>query len=83
MKGNTVLIYQELKATVFQLIPYALLALLLVLFAQNQEDITQRSLNDIREDIQNQTEVLAAIRDNLRDSGLAVPPFRTGGAAND
>ena len=77
------LIYQELKATVFQLIAYALLALLLVLFAQNQEEGSQQSLNKIREDIQNQTEVLAAIRDNLRDSGLAVPPFRTGGAAND
>ena len=77
------LIYQELKATVFQLIPYALLALLLGLFAQNQEEVSQQSLNKIREDIQNQTEVLAAIRDNLRDSGLAVPPFRTGGTAND
>jgi|TARA_Y100000588_G_C14047372_1_gene835554 large-conductance mechanosensitive channel len=83
MKGNTVLIYQEIKTTIFQLIPYALLALLLVLFAQNQEEMSQQSLNKIREDIQNQTEVLAAIRDNLRDSGLAVPPFRTGGTAND
>ena len=77
------LIYQEIKTTIFQLIPYALLALLLVLFAQNQEEMSQQSLNKIREDIQNQTEVLAAIRDNLRDSGLAVPPFRAGGAAND
>jgi len=83
MKGNGVLIYQEIKTTIFQLIPYALLALLLVLFAQNQEEMSQQSLNKIREDIQNQTEVLAAIRDNLRDSGLAVPPFRAGGAAND
>tara|TARA_R110002012_G_scaffold299676_1_gene498892 strand:- start:209 stop:460 length:252 start_codon:yes stop_codon:yes gene_type:complete len=83
MKGNTVLIYQEIKTTIFQLIPYALLALLLVLFAQNQEEMSQQNLNKIREDIQNQTEVLAAIRDNLRDSGLAVPPFRTGGTAND
>ena len=77
------LIYQEIKTTIFQLIPYALLALLLVLFAQNQEEMSQQNLNKIREDIQNQTEVLAAIRDNLRDSGLAVPPFRTGGTAND
>jgi len=40
-----------------------------------QERLMTEQLDGLRQDIQVQTEVLSAIRDQLHTSGLVVPPF--------
>jgi hypothetical protein len=68
-------IYQEIKNTFLRILPYVLLAGLSILYLDQQERLMTGQLDGLRQDIQVQTEVLSAIRDQLHTSGLVVPPF--------
>jgi hypothetical protein len=68
-------IYQEIKNTFLRILPYVLLAGLSILYMDQQERLMTEQLDGLRQDIQVQTEVLSAIRDQLHTSGLVVPPF--------
>jgi len=76
-------IYLELKATVKDLLPYALLVWLGWLLLQQQERLVDERLDVLRADVREQTVVLSAIRDQLRTSGLVVPPFPTSEFVDD
>jgi hypothetical protein len=69
-------IYHEIKTTFLRILPYVLLTGLSILYLDQQERLMTGQLDDLRQDIQAQTEVLSAIRDQLHTSGLVVPPFR-------
>lgn len=69
-------IYQEIRNTFLRILPYVLLAGLSILYLDQQERLMTGQLDGLRQDIQVQTEVLSAIRDQLNTSGLVVPPFR-------
>lgn len=68
-------IYQEIRNTFLRILPYVLLAGLSILYLDQQERLMTGQLDGLRQDIQVQTEVLSAIRDQLNTSGLVVPPF--------
>ncbi len=68
-------IYHEIKTTFLRILPYVLLTGLSILYLDQQERLMTGQLDDLRQDIQAQTEVLSAIRDQLNTSGLVVPPF--------
>ena len=68
-------IYHEIKTTMLRILPYVLLAGLSILYMDQQERLTTEQLDGLRQDIQVQTEVLSASRDQLHTSGLVVPPF--------
>ena len=68
-------IYHEIKTTFLRILPYVLLTGLSILYLDQQERLMTGQLDDLRQDIQAQTEVLSAIRDQLNTAGLVVPPF--------
>lgn len=68
-------IYHEIKTTFLRILPYVLLTGLSILYLDQQERLMTGQLDDLRQDIQVQTEVLSAIRDQLNTAGLVVPPF--------
>ena len=68
-------IYHEIKTTFLRILPYVLLAGLSILYMDQQERLMTEQLDGLRQDIQVQTEVLSAIRDQLNTAGLVVPPF--------
>ena len=68
-------IYHKIKTTFLRILPYVLLAGLSILYLDQQERLMTGQLDGLRQDIQAQTEVLSAIRDQLNTSGLVVPPF--------
>jgi hypothetical protein len=67
----------EVKTTLRELLPYAMLIALGVAVLAQQERLVNERLDGLRAEINEQTAVLEAIRDQLRTSGLVVPPFRT------
>jgi Zn-dependent M16 (insulinase) family peptidase len=75
--------WTELKETMTALLPYALLVTLAWMFIQQQERLVTERLDTLRAEIHEQTAVLAAIRDQLRTSGLVVPPFPSRRSSDD
>ena len=73
----------EIKSVVRDVLPYALLVTLGWMFIQQQERIVTDRLERLEQQLTEQGHVLNSVRDSLRDSGLAVPPFRQGAISDD
>ena len=73
----------ETKSIVRDVLPYALLVTLGWMFIQQQERMVTNHLERLEEQLTTQGNLLNSVQDSLRDSGLAVPPFRAGDFSDD
>jgi len=65
----------EIKTTVAQIIPYAMMVWLIWMYNGQQQDLMSQHIDALELRISEQTKVLSSIRDTLTQRGLVVPPF--------
>jgi len=67
--------WTELKTTVFQLLPYAVMIWLIWTAQTQQQQMMQQHMALLSERVEAQTRTLTSIRDTLTQRGLVVPPL--------
>jgi large-conductance mechanosensitive channel len=67
--------WTELKTTVFQLLPYAVIIWLIWTAQTQQQQMMQQHMALLSERVEAQTRTLTSIRDTLTQRGLVVPPL--------
>ena len=75
MNGLIEYAWTELKTTVFQLLPYAVMIWLIWTAQTQQQQMMQQHMALLSERVEAQTRTLTSIRDTLTQRGLVVPPF--------
>jgi hypothetical protein len=75
--------WTELKLTAKEFLPYVLLVGVGVLYAQQTERMVTDHLLRLETQLTQHSLLLNSLRDELIDSGLAVPPFRAEGFSDD
>jgi|TARA_R110002012_G_scaffold60044_1_gene157088 large-conductance mechanosensitive channel len=75
MNGLIEYAWTELKTTVFQLLPYAVMIWLIWTAQTQQQQMMQQHMALLSERVEAQTRTLTSIRDTLTQRGLVVPPL--------
>ena len=75
MNGVIEYVWTELKTTVFQLLPYAVMIWLIWTAQTQQQQMMQQHMALLSERVEAQTRTLTSIRDTLTQRGLVVPPL--------